>query len=210
MSQEVANFFDIFSAKYKNNIVNNYFKDKLNWMFKQVPSLSGKKVLDIGCGPGELVRVIKTVYEDCDITGLDISPEMIKYAEMKSISLNLYGIKYILGDSHSLPFQDNSFDYLFNTISFHHYENPEKAIKEMNRILKPGGTLYLLDSIKNPSIISFMPWYWDYKDSKQCYSKHLTSNQFYDIFTKSNFEKVTYKYYFNFFPAVHILCIANK
>jgi ubiquinone/menaquinone biosynthesis C-methylase UbiE len=208
MSQEVANFFNDFSVKYENDVVNNYFKNKHKWMFKQVPPLTGKKVLDIGCGPGELARVIKTIYLDCKVTGLDISSEMIKFAEKKSIGLS--GIDFLVGDSHSLPFEDNSFDYLFNTISFHHYEDPNKVLKEMNRILKPGGRLYLLDSIKNPGIISFMPWYWDYKDSKQCYSKHLTSRQFRNLFTKSNFQEVNYKYYFNFFPAVHILCMADK
>ncbi len=198
-------FFDNLSKNYDKGMIKNYFKGNHVWIVKNLPDLNGKQILDVGCGTGELLNEIEKIYPQSSCIGVDISEEMLHKANDKNKN-----IKYLVADVHNLPFDDNTFDFVLNTISFHHYVSPQSALNEMIRVLKPGGYIYILDSVKDPRFISFMPWYWDRVDSKICYSKHLFTKEFYALFNNTDVEDVHFKKYYKLFPAVHILCVAKK
>lgn len=208
MKQGTKIFFDNLSTIYDARYIKKYFKNNHIWIFKNINNLDGMNILDIGCGTGELVIEIKKLYPKSKVIGVDIAKGMIEKAQEKAKKIDC--IDFLIGDVHKLDFEKNMFDFVFNTISFHHYQEPAKALNEMKRVLKPGGKLYILDSIKDPRLISFMPWYWDYTDSKICYSRHLFSKEFHKFFENAGFKDVFFLKYYKLFPVVHILCIAEK
>jgi len=95
----------------------------------------GSRVLDIGCGTGRLTIPLQQM-TDAEVYGLDLSPEMLEQAMNKK---GAEAIHWILGDAQALPFSDKFFDCTFMCLVLHHIEDRAQAIKEMYRVLKPGG-----------------------------------------------------------------------
>jgi ubiquinone/menaquinone biosynthesis C-methylase UbiE len=106
----------------------------------------GHRVLDIGCGTGSLVVLIKRDYPDADVVGLDPDPRALSRARRKGQRAAL-SIQFDQGFSDELPYPDGSFDRVFSSFMFHHLEADEKetALREVRRVLKPGATFHMLD-----------------------------------------------------------------
>ena len=100
-----------------------------------------KKLLDIGCGTGYLISMLSKDY-NAEYTGLDLSPEMINQA----IEKNIKNARFIEGRSDELPFEDNTFDIVTCSQSFHHYPETDKPMQEAKRVLKNGGLYILSDT----------------------------------------------------------------
>ena len=98
----------------------------------------GQQILDLGCGTGELIVKLEGL-ESTRVFGMDLSHDMLlKAAEKPSLAGRL-----AVSDGHRLPLADNSVDVITCLISFHYYLEPLVALKEMQRVIKPGGTLIL-------------------------------------------------------------------
>lgn len=95
-------------------------------------------LLDVGCGTGWLLNRLARVHP-AEYHGLDVSENMLAVAEEKHIP----GAVFVQGVADRLPYADNSFDVVTCIQSFHHYPDPDRAMREVLRVLKPGG-LYLL------------------------------------------------------------------
>ncbi len=107
---------------------------------------SGERVLDVGCGPGYFVRVLgRTVGPTGSVVGLDAAPEMIEYARRRS--LRQPNCSFEIGTAESLPFVDASFDVVVSSLFVHHLPDELRlqAVREMKRVLRPGGRLLLAD-----------------------------------------------------------------
>jgi ubiquinone/menaquinone biosynthesis C-methylase UbiE len=106
----------------------------------------GHRVLDIGCGTGALVTLIKRLYSDVDVVGLDPDPKALARARRKAERAAVT-IQLDQGFSDELPYPDASFDRVFSSFMLHHLQagEKEKALREVRRVLKPGGSLHLLD-----------------------------------------------------------------
>lgn len=106
----------------------------------------GQHILDIGCGTGSLVLQIKRLYKDVEIVGLDPDPKALIRARRKA-KRNHLSVRFDRGFSDELPYADESFDLVFSSFMFHHLEAGEKegTLSEVHRVLKPGGSLFLLD-----------------------------------------------------------------
>ena len=100
----------------------------------------GEKALDIGCGPGNLDLMLAELLEEGAVCAIDIAPKMIEVATRKAKERR-YGIDYRVGSSISLPHQDEEFDVAFTCLVYHHliYREKEDSLREIYRILKPGG-----------------------------------------------------------------------
>ena len=100
-----------------------------------------QRALDLGCGTGEMMKMLLQVDDQRELYGIDLSEKMLSVAESK-----LSGkVRLVLGDSEHLPFADNFFDVVYCNDSFHHYPAPENVIGEVQRVLKPGGTFLIGD-----------------------------------------------------------------
>ncbi len=107
---------------------------------------SGDRVLDVGCGPGYLTRVLgEAVGPTGSVVGVDAAPEMIEYATRKARSVS--NCRYESGTAESLSFPDASFDVVVSSLMMHHL--PEEirlqAVGEMKRVLRPAGTVLVAD-----------------------------------------------------------------
>lgn len=105
------------------------------------PKFSNKKVLEVGCGIG--IDGLEFVKAGADYIGVDFSEQSAKLAE-KNFALHGYNAKILVADAESLPFADNSFDFIYSWGVIHHTPRPELAISEIWRVLKPGGQFCIM------------------------------------------------------------------
>jgi ubiquinone/menaquinone biosynthesis C-methylase UbiE len=103
----------------------------------------GQKILDAGCGSGVLSRYIKTAHPDLCIHACDYSELRIQQA--KKMDSTIKDINYHVSDLNTLPFKDGSFDIVISRFVFEYLADPVKVARELKRVLKKNGTLYLID-----------------------------------------------------------------
>jgi len=98
----------------------------------------GKNVLEVGCGIGTDLR--QFIQAGARVTAVDLSSESLKLARK---SLDIYGLEadLMVADGESLPLEDNTFDLVYSWGVIHHSSNPPRAVAEILRVLKPGGTV---------------------------------------------------------------------
>jgi len=126
-------------------------------MFQLVPqNLKGKKLLDIGCGPG--IHLKKYLERGAEGFGIDISRKMIELAKKYCSSAN-----FKVGSIYQLEFEDSSFDIITASLVLDHVQDFEKSLKEINRVLKQGG----LFVFSNPHPLIYM-----FRDTKEFAPNH--------------------------------------
>ncbi len=112
-------------------------------------------LLDIGCGTGWAVGQAANLVDGKGLFyGVDLSPKMIEKA--KSNFSGKDNFRFLQANSESIPLEDNFFDIIICNNSFHHYLHPDKALKEMYRLLKSGGKLYLLDPLADLWFVKYI------------------------------------------------------
>ncbi|MGZ4911478.1 MAG: class I SAM-dependent methyltransferase [Halobacteriota archaeon] len=102
------------------------------------------RLLDLACGTGwALWYAADRTNEPGEFYGVDNSSKMIEQAQAKSQRHN--NLHFYKSTVEELPFDDNFLDVVISSNAFHHFSDPEKALTEVNRVLKPNGKLYVLD-----------------------------------------------------------------
>jgi ubiquinone/menaquinone biosynthesis C-methylase UbiE len=112
------------------------------WLGHALPFIEGPRVLEVSFGTGYLL----TQYADrFETHGIDYNEKMVATAKKnlarKGITANLRQ-----GNVESLPYEDNSFDTVVNTMAFTGYPDAQKALSELHRVLKRGGKLVMIDT----------------------------------------------------------------
>jgi SAM-dependent methyltransferase len=110
---------------------------------REVPVEDGR-LLDVGCGPGRLTRLIAEKRPRLLVTGVDLSPDMIRQARRVPRPENLL---FRAGSPASLAIE-NEFDFAISVLSFHHWEEPEADLAGVHRALKAGGRFWIYE--QNP------------------------------------------------------------
>jgi len=140
--QSVANYFNKTAGNYFS-----WYKSDDSWLgygFRirkdrvlELFDRPGGKVLDVGCGPG--IMAMELVKRDCDFWGMDLSLEMLKQGN------KIFGpnrkVHFFNGTAENLCFSNNAFDAVISMGVIEFVNNDELAIKEMIRVLQPGGIL---------------------------------------------------------------------
>ena len=106
-------------------------------------------LLDAGCGPAPMISLLAEKYPDRHYTGIDLTPAMIEQAKKKNI---LHAV-FTVGDCENLPFEDNAFDVIICSMSFHHYPDPQAFFNSVKRCLRPGGRLILRDVTSDNKVL---------------------------------------------------------
>jgi ubiquinone/menaquinone biosynthesis C-methylase UbiE len=114
-----------------------------------IPPLAGADVLDIGCGSGVFARYLAE--QGANVVAADFSPRAIEYAR-KTMLKDVRNARAIVADVHDLPFCDESFDLTVCSSTLEHVVDPDRALSEMVRVTKSGGTFLLL----MPNYMSFV------------------------------------------------------
>jgi ubiquinone/menaquinone biosynthesis C-methylase UbiE len=136
-------FFDVWSAFYRRTFFGLELRRIQRLAIGRLKLVPGQRVLDLGCGPADGAAMVSGAGA-CGI-GLDYSEGMLQKATREPA---LHG-RLVRGDAGRLPFADKAFDKIICTNSFHHYPDHKSALKEMHRVLKPGGLLVLVDPRKD-------------------------------------------------------------
>lgn len=158
--QQVSKMFDNIAQHY--DFLNHFLSlgiDKI-WRRKMIAELENVKpqlVLDVATGTGDVaINTIKQLGStDLHIVGLDISPQMLQVGINKIEVEGLTNrIEMMVGDSENLPFESNKFDAITVAYGVRNFENLERGLSEMQRVLKPNGKLVVLEFSK-PQIFPF-------------------------------------------------------
>jgi ubiquinone/menaquinone biosynthesis C-methylase UbiE len=104
------------------------------------------RMLDIGCGPGQIPLLVAERLSDCTVVALDLAPAMLAIARRKlDASPHRDRVELVLGDAKSLELPDGSFDAVFSNTILHHMTDPRPFLREAARVLRPGGVLLVRD-----------------------------------------------------------------
>lgn len=146
--KQVEQMFDNISPKY--DLLNRILSGGIDiqWrkdVIKMVQAAKPATILDIATGTGDLA-IMMAKNTNAQITGLDLSAGMLEVGRKKVEAEGLNNrVTMIQGDSENLPFEDNSFDCITVSFGVRNFENLEKGLSEIRRILKPGGTFIILE-----------------------------------------------------------------
>lgn len=159
--QQVATMFDTISPRY--DVLNHTLSlgiDRL-WRKKAIRVLSEhrpKHILDVATGTADLALAAHKLQPE-SIVGVDISEGMLSYGREKIKKQQLEKIiRLQWGDSEQLPFEDASFDAVMAAFGVRNFEHLEAGLAEMQRVLKPGGILLVLE-FSQPTIFPFKQLY---------------------------------------------------
>ena len=122
--------------------VSRGFREIAQFLASRVPA---GKLLDVGPGPGRLLAEIRLATQAIDLFGLDISPAMIDLA--RENLHDLQGIDLRVGNIAATEYPSDFFDCVVSTGSFYNWDRPIAALNEVFRILKPGDTAYIYESV---------------------------------------------------------------
>jgi demethylmenaquinone methyltransferase / 2-methoxy-6-polyprenyl-1,4-benzoquinol methylase len=110
----------------------------------------GARVLDLCCGTGDLAFALRMQAPDgAQITGSDFVPEMLVRARVKAAASGVQ-VDFVEADALSLPFADESFDLVSCAFGFRNLANYERGLREIHRVLKPGGSAAILEFAEPP------------------------------------------------------------
>ena len=168
-SEQVREMFDAIAPAYDfMNRAMTFGIDRL-WRRRAVRlmrDVDHAKVLDIATGTGDLAILMADRLDGADITGVDLSEGMIEVGRRKVAERGLSErIHFAAADCLSLPFADNSFDCITCAYGVRNFENLAAGYKEMERVLRPGGLLVIVELSTPPSPL-VRPFY-------NLYTRHL-------------------------------------
>ncbi|MBO8174257.1 MAG: class I SAM-dependent methyltransferase [Thermococcus sp.] len=135
-----SKIYDSFESLMERRAFSKYRKKAL--------SLARGKVLEVGVGTGKNLPYYP---KDVEVIGIDFSKGMLEKAERRRKELGLENVKLMLMDVQNLEFEDEMFDTIVSTFVFCTVPNPIKGLKEVYRVLKPGGKAIFLEHMKSKS-----------------------------------------------------------
>ncbi|HEV8366692.1 MAG TPA: class I SAM-dependent methyltransferase [Pyrinomonadaceae bacterium] len=120
------------------------------------------RILDLGCGTATLTLLLKSICPDAIVIGTDGDGKILEIGRRKTIKAGLE-ITFVQGMAFNLPYSDASFDGVLSSLMFHHLtrNNKIRTLKEVNRVLRPGGGIHIADFGKPQNLLmraAAYPW----------------------------------------------------
>jgi len=155
---QVADMFNHIAGKY--DFLNRFLSIGIDVIWrkkalKHLKSINPKTILDVATGTADVAIMASNLLHPQQIIGIDISEGMLEIGRKKIDKKGLQDvIKLQLGDSESIDFEENTFDAVTVAFGVRNFQNLEKGLSEINRVLKPGGKLMVLEFSKptNPLV----------------------------------------------------------
>jgi demethylmenaquinone methyltransferase/2-methoxy-6-polyprenyl-1,4-benzoquinol methylase len=160
--EQVASMFDELAGRY--DVVNRMLSAGIDvrWRKKAIAKLEKdrpQQILDVATGTADMAIMASRLLQPVQIVGIDISEQMLELGRKKVEKEGLTGIiRLQTGDSETINFPPNSFDAVMVAFGVRNFENLPKGLKEMFRVLKPGGKLVVLE-FSRPRIKIFRSLY---------------------------------------------------
>lgn len=141
--QQDVEHFELWSSTYERSRLQRFYFGPIH---QAVLALAASAVpqpgsiLDVGCGTGKLLRRAHASWPEACLIGVDPATGMIEMAKRLT-----QGATFLQGMAEALPLEDASIDLAFSTVSFHHWQDQGAGLREIARVLRPGGCLILVD-----------------------------------------------------------------
>lgn len=152
MSETLSRAILVNLERLLSNVGDMSLKRRAKMIIEELNPKLGEKIIDLGCGTGYYLFLLSNLYTNLDLYGFDNDQKAMQEAEEILSSKN---IKFVTGDLHKMPFEENSFNKVVMSEVLEHVENDQQVLKETFRILKPGGLLVVSIPSKN------FPFLWD-------------------------------------------------
>lgn len=206
--------FDRWADGYDRSILQRFlFKPAHDLILSEIDLDGSPHILDIGCGTCVFGFRIAAQSPSSNIFCVDLSHEMAQKAKAKRdrvlrLAEEMGTVRVTLADSEHLPFTDGSIDYVTCANSFHHYPHPEGVVREMHRVLKPGGTALVVDGCRDTLpgrvifdlIVTLM----------EGDVRHLSAGEFRELFTQCGFTHVRQRTHLLGIPILLTAASADK
>ncbi|MCL4109142.1 UNVERIFIED_CONTAM: hypothetical protein GTU68_028323 [Idotea baltica] len=158
MFDNIAPKYDFLNRLLSGGIDTQWRRKAIRHMLQADP----QKVLDIATGTGDMAILTARFSPKTQVTGLDLSNEMLEVARNKVAKRSLGSqIDFLHGDSENLPYDDNSYDAITVAFGVRNFENTLEGLKECYRVLKPGGEITILE-FSQPTMAPFKQLYFGY------------------------------------------------
>jgi len=140
-----ATVFDRWARTYDECALQPVFRAAHNAVLGRARRITirPRRVLDVGCGTGRLLRAAMTLFPDSVLVGVDVSGGMLAVAGSAAPLTRRLG--HVQAAAEGLPFADASFDLVVSTASFRHWTDQDAAMREIGRVLAPGGLFGFAD-----------------------------------------------------------------
>jgi ubiquinone/menaquinone biosynthesis C-methylase UbiE len=141
-----ASRFDRWASSYEDNTLQQYLfvpvqQTALQLALQLLPR--PRRILDVGCGTGRLLRQARPCYPTAELVGVDLAGQMV--ATASAVTPIGLAVRYVQGRAECLPFTNEVFDLIFATLSLRHWTDLPAGIAEIGRVLTPGGVVVLAD-----------------------------------------------------------------
>lgn len=144
---------------------------------------STARVLDVGCGNGWATRLMAEKARDGRVAGIDIADEMIRLARETSVSLS--NVEFRVTSAEKLPFLDGEFTHAFSMESLYYYADIRGALREIKRVLAPGGLFVTVVDLYKENVPSHQ-----WVDQLKVPVQLLSSADYRSLFERAGFVKV--------------------
>lgn len=135
-------------ARHYDHRHQRYNQLTLNWALEALRLSETARLLDVGCGTGELERLVHARYPQARLVGIDVTPQMLAVAREKFARVP--EVAFTFAQAETLPFSSGSFDAVVSCNMLHHVRAADVLLRECARVLRPGGHLVLLDWCRDP------------------------------------------------------------
>lgn len=194
--------FDLWSRFYDSSIFRLIYFEKL---YKKVIEViknqangylkPKSKFLDVGCGTAEVIFKLAKEFKEVEFFGVDFSKGMVEKAINKTFNLN--NTKIIEANVENLPFEEGSFNFVICVDTFHHFYNPDSALKEIGRVLKDNGLFLLVDP--SPDVF-YLKLLLKIIKNLESARKYYSKKELEDLLNQHNFSIISsFTYYLNNF-----------
>lgn len=142
MSEIIERQYDRWAAVYDWAWC-HYTLPSLTRLIRHLSLESSDALLDVGCGTGELERMLAPAHPALRITGVDLSKRMLEAARRKL--RRAPNVCFEQAGATNLPFEDDAFDHVVSASAFHYFREPMKALREMRRVAASDGRIIVMD-----------------------------------------------------------------
>ena len=149
-----------------------------DFCISRLKPMKGKKVLEIGCGNGVQAKYILEKYSPASMTAIDLNSTNIEIARAEAEKLGIKDIKFQIDDAQKLStIETKSMDFIFSIESAFHYPDKSSFLKEIYRVLKPGGSYLIADILSIPGKNTPFRKFWKKKMHFHHWSRHNYENE---------------------------------